>query len=49
MAATRLLSSDAPVRCEVPDDRVVSRELDWDDAMEWLRRHAWQLLLGMTG
>jgi len=33
---------------DVADDRVVSGELDWEDAMEWLRRHAWQLLLGMT-
>jgi len=27
---------------------VVSRKLDWENAMEWLRRHAWQPLLGMT-
>jgi hypothetical protein len=32
----------------VSDQRVGSRELTWEVAMEWLRRHAWQLLLVMT-
>ncbi|HEY8870424.1 MAG TPA: hypothetical protein VIM30_13685 [Candidatus Limnocylindrales bacterium] len=31
-----------------PADRVGSCELVWEVAMEWLRRHAWQFLLGMT-